>query len=116
MVSRLMNARCYPRLLSLLVTVLLLSAVVPCGAFEAGETRVCTSEAGRPDGSAGTDDERPADVLADCCAGCLTCCVSYTEPAAARSVAPAHAVPSAGISPWQRAPGAPLPIWRPPRG
>ena len=104
--------RRYADLVRSLIAVLLFSVVVPCGLFEANDASVCTTEDVRTGGAAGDH----ADGLhLDCCAGCLTCCASYTASSVLRPLAPAPAVALHVFSLEQGPPKSPLPIWRPPR-
>lgn len=108
-----MNARRYKDLICFLITALLFSVVVPCGLLDLGAESYCTTNDIIADGTHGGG--HAGDLHLDCCAGCLTCCASYTEPPAQRPLAAAGTA-APHVFPSKQGPlESPFPIWRPPR-
>ena len=95
----------------LLIAVLLCSAAVPCSLFEAGEASACATEDVCAEGA----DDHAGGLHLDCCAACLACCPSYTEPAALQPPAAASMAASDVFSSGEGPLGSPLSIWHPPR-
>jgi hypothetical protein len=108
-----MNTKPSPGLIHLLTLVLLFSATAPCGLTEVAAESFCTGPRSEPLRAVAHDEVGPVHL--DCCAGCLTCCASYTEAPAPGTLIALGAAVQAGFYAVQGPPVSPFSIWRPPR-
>lgn len=125
MLFRIHTAR-WAGLIPLLSLVLVISAVAPCSLIERAAASLCTEQpVGGPgaNGEAAAGGHAEAEALqadaqlghVDCCDGCLTCCVSYTEALALGPLARVGVSRLPRFFVEQRPLGSMLSIWRPPR-
>ena len=102
----------YAALAHLLIAVLLFGAAVPCGLLEASEMSACATEIVCTEGA---NDDHTGGLYSDCCAACLACCPSCTEPPAPQPPAAVSTAASDVLSSGEGPPGSLLSIWHPPR-
>lgn len=108
-----MNAKPSPGPIHLLALVLLFSATAPCGLIEVAAESFCTGPRSELLPAATHDEVGPVHL--DCCAGCLTCCASYTEAPAPAPLISLGAAGQNGCFAGQGPTVSPFSIWRPPR-